>query len=258
MLPRAGNMLENLRGWNASMSAKSRAGTVQDSVYTNLRKNIINLNLAPGTAVSEQEIALRYKVSRTPVRETFIHLAREGLIQVFPQKETLVSRIDFARVRQEFFLRENLETAVLEPFINNSGADDFITLADLIEKQALALDKNDYIRFVDFDDAFHHTFFEIAGQELSGNILSKMCGHYHRVRLLSIRLGATGSHIVAEHKKLLGSLKKKDPARAREFLGKHIHKLAAEEKVLREQFPGYFVPSNGGNVFEVNFGEPEF
>jgi DNA-binding GntR family transcriptional regulator len=240
------------------MGTRSRPGTVQDSVYTNLRKNIINLNLAPGTVISEQEIALRYKVSRTPVRETFIHLAREGLVQVFPQKETLVSRIDFARVRQEFFLRESLETAVLEPLINNSSAEDFVTLAGLIEKQALALKKSDYVQFMYFDDTFHHTFFEIAGQELSGNILTRMCGHYHRVRLLSIRIGRTANHIVAEHKKLLGALKKKDPARARELLGEHVHKLAVEEKILREQFPGYFVPPGGASVFEVDFGELEF
>jgi DNA-binding GntR family transcriptional regulator len=240
------------------MEQKSRTGTVQDSVYTSLRKSIINLNLAPGTAISEQEIALRYQVSRTPVRETFIHLAKEGLIQVFPQKETLVSRIDFSRVEQEFFLRESLELAVLEPFIRNSGPDDFITLEGLIQKQSAAFENNDYIRFVDFDDEFHRTFFETAGQDLSWAVLEKMCGHYHRTRLLTIRLQGIAKNIVGQHKKLLGALKKKDPGKAREILREHLRKLEAEEKILREEFPDYLVSPEGHDAFNVDFGGLSF
>jgi DNA-binding GntR family transcriptional regulator len=236
------------------METKGRAGTVQDSVYTNLRKNIINLSLAPGTAISEQEIALRYQVSRTPVRETFIHLAKEGLIQVFPQKETLVSRIDFSRVEQEFFLRESLETAVLEPFSKNSRPEDFISLDGLIQKQNAAFENNDYIHFVDFDDEFHRTFFETAGQDLSWTVLEKMCGHYHRIRLLTIRLQGIAKNIVGQHKKLLGALKKKDPGKAREILQEHLHKLGAEEKMLRGEFPDYFVSPGKIDVFNVDFG----
>jgi DNA-binding GntR family transcriptional regulator len=235
------------------MEVKQRSGTVQDSVYTNLRKNIINLNLVPGTAISEQEIALRYKVSRTPVRETFIHLAREGLVQIFPQKKTLVSRIDFSRVEQELFLRESLETAVLEPFIKNSSPEIFEALGGLIEKQGGAFEKNDYIRFVDFDDDFHRLFFQAAGHELSWDVLASIGGHYHRVRLLTIRLQGIVKNILGQHKKLLGALKKKDLQKAREILKEHLHKLGSEEKILREQFPGYFV-SPGGGSFDVDFG----
>jgi DNA-binding GntR family transcriptional regulator len=240
------------------MELKGRIGTVQDSVYTSLRKSIINLNLVPGTAISEQEIALRYKVSRTPVRETFIHLAKEGLIQVFPQKETLVSRIDFLRVEQEFFLRESLETAVLEPFINNSGLEDFITLEGLIQKQNAAFENNEYIHFVDFDDEFHRTFFKTAGQDLSWVVLEKMCGHYHRTRLLTIRLQGIAKNIVGQHKKLLAAVKKKDPVKAKEILREHLHKLGSEEKMLREQFPDYFVSPGDTDAFNVDFGGLSF
>ncbi|MDR0624304.1 MAG: GntR family transcriptional regulator [Treponema sp.] len=240
------------------MEPKSRAGTVQDSVYINLRKSIINLNLAPGTAISEQEIALRYKVSRTPVRETFIHLAKEGLIQVFPQRETLVSRIDFSRVEQEFFLRESLEMAVLEPFIEKGRPEDFITLEGLIQKQNAAFENNDYIHFVDLDDDFHRMFFETAGQDLSWAVLANMCGHYHRIRLLTIRLRGTAKNILGQHKKLLGALKKKESGKAREILREHLHKLGAEEKMLREEFPGYFVSPGDTDTFDVDFGGLSF
>jgi DNA-binding GntR family transcriptional regulator len=232
-----------------------RSGSVQDSVYANLRKNIINLNLAPGTGISETEIALRYKVSRTPVRETFIHLAHEGLVQIFPQKETMVSRIDLSRVQQELFLRESLEMAVLEPFIGQSKPEHFAALEQLIMLQGNAFDRNDYISFVSHDDDFHQVFFSAAEQGLSWTMLEQMCGHYHRIRLLTIRLKGIAGEVVGQHKKLISALKKKDPDRARDILKLHLHKLGDEEKLLKKEFPGYFTAEGDGDGFNLDFGE---
>jgi DNA-binding GntR family transcriptional regulator len=235
-------------------TAGIQTGTVQNSVYLALRKSIINLNLAPGTAISEKEVGSRYKVSRTPVREAFINLSKEGLVKVIPQKETLVSFIDFDRVEQEFFLRESLETAALEPFIANYTASHLADLERLIEMQDEAFSRNEYIKFLNYDDAFHRTFFVVAGQNLSWEVLESMCGHYHRVRLLTIRLKGIAKDIVSQHKKLLGALKKKDLDTAVDRLNMHLHKLDAEEQMLREEFPGYFLLEQEKNNFDVDFG----
>jgi DNA-binding GntR family transcriptional regulator len=210
--------------------------------------------LAPGTTLSEKEVGLRYKVSRTPVREAFINLSKEGLVKVIPQKETQVSLIDFSRVDQEFFLRENLEMAVLKPFIARCQAGHFSGLERLIEMQNEAFDRNEYINFLNYDDAFHRIFFEVAGQSLSWEVLESMSGHYHRVRLLSIRLNGIAKDIVSQHKKLLFALKKKDLHKAMSMLNLHLHKLSSEEDLLQEEFPGYFLLKQEENAFEVDFG----
>jgi DNA-binding GntR family transcriptional regulator len=232
----------------------SPAGTVQNSVYFALRKSIINLNLAPGTAISEKEVGSRYNVSRTPVREAFINLSKEGLVKVIPQRETLVSLIDFDRVEQEFFLRESLEMAALKPFISNYDAGHLAELSQLIEMQNEAFDRNEYIKFLNYDDAFHRILFMVAGQKLSWEVLSSMCGHYHRVRLLTTRLGGVGKNIMSQHKSILTALKKKDLNDARARLNMHLHKLNTEEKMLREEFPGYFLLDQEKNAFDVDFG----
>jgi DNA-binding GntR family transcriptional regulator len=235
-------------------SEKSQTGSVQDSVYTALRKSIINLNLTPGTAISEKEVGLRYKVSRTPVREAFINLSKEGLVKVIPQKETQVSLIDFGRVDQEFFLRESLEMAVLPPFIAHCQSGHFSELGRLIEMQQDAFARNEYINFLNHDDAFHRIFFEAAGQELSWEVLERMCGHYHRVRLLSIGLNGIAKNIVSQHKRLFSALKKKDLRSAMAVLNLHLHKLSSEEKALQAEFPEYFFLDQGENLFDVDFG----
>jgi DNA-binding GntR family transcriptional regulator len=237
------------------MENKPRSGNIQDSIYVSLRKNIVNLNLAPGTGISEKEVALRYRVSRTPVREAFIHLAKEGLVQVIPQKETLVSLIDLARVEQEFFIRRSLEMAVLAPFIDKSTAEHLDTMDRLIEKQNAAADAGDIINFVDRDDDFHRIFFEAADQLLSWDTLQSTSGHYRRVRLLTIKLKGIAGGVMEEHRELLDALKKKNAPRARELLVEHLNKLNAEEELLKEEFPRYFV-TEGGDVFNIDFGKP--
>jgi DNA-binding GntR family transcriptional regulator len=228
--------------------------SVQDSVYIALRDSIINLNLAPGTAISEKEISLRFEVSRTPVREAFIHLSKEGLVRVIPQKETLVSLIDFSRVEQEFFLRESLEIAVLESFIKNSLPAHFEELERFIEKQSAAFTADEYVNFVNYDDSFHRIFFDVTGQALSWEVLESMSGHYHRARLLTIRLNGIAKDIIDQHKSLLAALRKKDPAQARAVLHMHLHKLDTEEKILRGEFPSYFTSERERDIFDVDFG----
>ena len=235
---------------------KRSSRSVQDVVYSALRTSIINLNLAPGTVISETEVSLKFQVSRTPVREAFIHLSNEGLVEVIPQKETMVSLIDPARVKQEFFLRESLEMAVLELFLRNNESRYLAEMESLITLQAAALETKSHIDFIKFDDRFHEILFEAAGQHLSWEVLASMSGHYHRIRMLTIQITgiADGNGKVGEHRKILAALKKGDPENAKRMLYLHLHNLDTEGKLLQEKFPGYFALKTAQNQFDVDFG----
>jgi DNA-binding GntR family transcriptional regulator len=232
-----------------------KAENVKDLVYASLRNSIVNLNLLPGTAISEKEISLRFKLSRTPIREAFIHLSKEGLVKVVPQKETLVSRIDFNRVRQELFLRETLEAGVLGLFIENAAPAHFREMEDLMELQTDAYNNKKYVRFIQHDNNFHRIFFEAADQELAWEVQENMGGHYHRVRLLSTWLNGIAKSIVSQHKSLFRALKKKDLPQARTLLESHLHKLDTEENMLIKAFPDYFDNTiEEKSLFDVDFG----
>ena len=230
-----------------------RSPSVQDSVYTALRDSIMNLNLAPGTAISEKEISRRFGVSRTPVREAFIHLSKEGLIKVVPQKETQVSLIDLARVEQEFFLRQSLEIAVQEPFLRNCGPEHFAELEKLLALQAEALKSNSPGDFIRYDDAFHQVFFDGGGYPLCWEILSSMSSHYYRVRMLIVRISGIANEKIQHHQGIFEALKNRDLPRTRHLLYSHLN-LETEEDMLREKFPNFFVPVDAKNRFDVDFG----
>ena len=215
--------------------------SVQDQVYLTLRTQILNLNLAPGTTMSTQELAGQLKVSRTPVREALIRLQRDGLVLSLPQRETTVTRIDMRRAAQERFMRKSLETAVLEPFLAQTGFDQLKELNELIQKQLAAASEENYEALLEYDDAFHQIFFVQAGEPLAWDILEQMNTHYKRVRLLSLRTAGTAQQTVMQHVELLRALENGQLAEAQEILGSHLQKLDEEETELRESYPDYFV-----------------
>ena len=88
--------------------------TNRRAVYEDLRRRILALELQPGATLSENELAAELGVSRTPVRESLILLADEGLVQVFPKVGSFVSRVDPQRVADAQFLREAVELASLK------------------------------------------------------------------------------------------------------------------------------------------------
>ncbi len=78
-----------------------------------LRERIVRNDIEPGARLSEAEIAAAYAVSRQPVREAFIKLAEEGLVEVRPQRGTFVRKIGIASVMDARFVREAVEADIV-------------------------------------------------------------------------------------------------------------------------------------------------
>ena len=233
---------------------QQKAGNAQQ-IYYSLRNSILGLNLVPGTVISENDISARFKVSRTPVREAFIALSKEALLTVMPQKGSMVSRIDFARIEQELFLRETLETAALKLFLKNHKASHLLKLQEYIDLQVEAAGERKYEKFLQYDNMFHQVFFD--NQKVAWEALENMCGHYQRVRLLTIWVQDLVKDILEEHKRLFQAVKKRDTPKALVLLDSHIHKLDTEEALLRRMFPDYFADflTDPGEVsLSVDFG----
>ena len=65
-------------------------------VYNEIRNEILTLTLKPGEVMDESRIAKRFGVSRSPIREAFVSLAADGLLQTLPNKSTIVTPVEFA------------------------------------------------------------------------------------------------------------------------------------------------------------------
>ncbi|WP_313559779.1 GntR family transcriptional regulator [Ruminiclostridium cellobioparum] len=94
---------------------------LKEVIYQELKNKILNLEYKPGQMISETEISDLLKVSRTPVREVFIRLSHEKLINIYPQKGTFVSLIDLSYVSESVFMRNLLENQIVREIMEKSA-----------------------------------------------------------------------------------------------------------------------------------------
>lgn len=217
-----------------------QVSSVQEMVYRTLRDKIVSMELKPGTIISTQEIADSMSVSRTPVREAFIRLQREDLLDVAPQRSTMVSKINMDRVYQERFIREALEIEAMQKFVEVATAESLNRMRRNIEKQYAAIAEQRYIDFLELDNAFHQAAFTETHEDLGRSIVQQMNGHYDRIRLISAWEGQIVSAAMQEHERYVDYIERKDTARARKLLRTHLQALRVQEEILLTNWSEYF------------------
>lgn len=214
--------------------------SIQEAVYSELKRNIMNLRLPPGTIMSTQEMADRLNVSRTPVREAFLRLHDERLVEVYPQRETVVTRIDIKRAEQERFIRESLEIAAMDCFMRSCGASDITPLVDMIHMQRKAAEEKDYEGFIECDNQFHKHIFQSAGLKLGWSAIMAFNGHYNRIRMLTIQNSITLNSAIEQHETLIKMMKAGDTEALRKEIKDHLQKINQEKLALIQSYREYF------------------
>ncbi|WP_026477342.1 GntR family transcriptional regulator [Alkaliphilus transvaalensis] len=220
---------------------KQKYGTsVGDYVYEVIKKNIINLNMAPGNRVSEKEVSDLLNVSRTPVREAFIKLAKEGLLYVLPQRGTYISYIDLSLVEDARFVRESLEKSVLTIAIEKFPDELIDVLEENIEIQKKLIERRLFFEFLEMDEEFHKTIFTGCNKERTWSFIEQINSEYKRVRMLTFIADINWKNVIEQHIQILESIRNHDHQKGQEVISNHIKKLIFEQVELKEKYPQYF------------------
>ena len=222
--------------------------SIQTLVYEELKRNIMSMKLEPGETMSTQEIATKLNVSRTPVREAFLRLQSEGLVEMIPQRETMVSKISLKRVEQEKFIRECLEMGVIRKFMDKSGCEVEENMAELIQLQKKCGEEKDFVGFLEADDQFHKVLFDVTGQEMAWETIASRNGHYNRLRILYVQRDTAMQESIEQHHKIATLLESGSRA-----LSSHVRRLDIDEAGLIAQYPDYF-ESEGERSWENRIG----
>src|SRR5437764_7728183 len=139
-----------------------RSGSIAEQVFRTLRSPIGTMLLTPATALSEQDIADRLKVSRQPVREAFIKLSEIGLLRVLPQRGSYVVKISAKAVTDARFVREAVECAIARRASEGIAQPAIEALRAIIADQRKAARGGDEEGFFALDDAFHRALANAA------------------------------------------------------------------------------------------------
>lgn len=214
------------------------SAAVGPQVYRSIRARIIAGELAPGSALSESEVAATYAVSRQPVREAFIRLAADGLVQVRPQRGTYVTEIAVEAVMNARFVREAIEVAIVQVV---ADAPDPAVIADLRGQIVLqrAVVPGDAAAFQALDERFHRTLAEAAGQRFAWGVVEDLKAQMDRVRMLSYYPDHQ-SRLVAQHEAVVDAIAASDPAGSETAMRTHLREIIRTVQQLADERPDLF------------------
>jgi GntR family transcriptional regulator, rspAB operon transcriptional repressor len=215
----------------------ARAGL---AVYEALRDAIISTELEPGQQISENEIADKLGVSRTPVREALARLRDDQLVQIVPQLGTFVSRISVAGVDDAQFLRVALECSAVRLAAERADAAGVAELGAVVTRQELARDAFDANAFFVLDDELHSTLCELSGRPIAWTIVARANGHLNRVRRLSLAEPRYIAEMIEEHKAVVEAFGQGDPDAAEGALRHHLRMVLSDLPTIRHNHPEYF------------------
>lgn len=201
----------------------SSTEAVGPQVYRILREQIIQAELLPGERISESEIAKSLSTSRQPVREAFIKLSEEGLVQVLPQRGTYVTKISTASVMDVRFVREAIEADIVR-HVAVEHTD--VTVAELraqIGRQK-QVPHNDRAAFLRLDELFHRTLAAAAGNAYAWSVIESVKAQMDRVRFLSVDDMQVG-RLIDQHERIVEAIAVRDVAQAEDALRTHLREI---------------------------------
>jgi DNA-binding GntR family transcriptional regulator len=215
--------------------------TAREYAMRILEKNIISLELAPGSMVSENEIASQLGLSRTPVREALIELSRANIVEILPQKGSRIRLIDYHLVEESRFLRLVLENAIIELDCELEGIQDFSPLEENLKLQDFYIQNPSPAKLLELDNQFHRELFRLGNKMQCYHwMMYVMTVHFDRVRSMSLNT-IKDIKIVEDHKAILQAIRQKNAEKATALMTKHFSRYKIDEQAIRAKYPDYFL-----------------
>ena len=208
-----------------------------------IRNNIETAELEPGSMISESEMAAQLGLSRTPVREALIELSKANIVEIYPQRGSFVSLIDYTMVEEARFMRNVLEHAVVREVCEIATEEDIMRLKENLHLQQFYLANNERDKLMEKDNELHRLLFDIAKKPNLFDLIRFASIHFDRVRHLSL-IVVRDLKIVEDHEKLIRAIEERDADRAEEIMELHLSRYKVDAEAIKAAYPHYIKPED--------------
>ena len=200
---------------------------LRETVYEQLREDIISCKLAPGTEIREAELAARFDMSKSPVRDALMRLEREGLVITSPRQGYRVAPVSLSDVLDMFHLRAALERACMERIVLHASDEQLLALDAFRSFDAAAWPGG----FVDFNRAFHRRVAELGANTRMRDQLLDLIDLMDRAIRMSVANISKGDPklLVNEHCAIIDAVQARAIKRAQRLAERHV--VAAGKRV---------------------------
>jgi len=205
--------------------AKSQARlSLAEQAYQTLKDAIITGTLRPGELIVERELAHRYQMGKTPIREALHALQQEGLVEAIPRAGYMVSAITTRDVQELFEVRSILETAAAGLAATNANEEELQHLWESADFEYTYGDWASYKAFLNANTEFHYRVAQASGNQHLAKIVLRLLENLERLFHIELDLRDSAAEMQAEHRTLVEALAERDSEKARQVMAEQIQK----------------------------------
>ncbi|MGI6028681.1 MAG: GntR family transcriptional regulator [Candidatus Heteroscillospira sp.] len=208
--------------------------TIQEQVYQIIRHEVVNRVFHEGEQLKEAELAQRFNVSRSPVREALHRLAGDGMLTIIPNRGIFVKEFDEKYIIDVLELRSLLEQRAivqsrhkLNPVLTDKMNDMRCEMTKLIENNDISLDKHAAL-----DTEFHNFIMDINDNTFISEVAAKISALNSMFRYISLKNGDRAIESQREHIAMIDTMLSGDTEQATEIYKKHIE--GTKRRVMKE------------------------
>lgn len=217
-----------------------RTSRLYEQIVQQIEESVLKGSLKPGDQLpAERELAQRFGVSRTAVREAVKALREKGLVEAYSGKGTFITNGTSQAIRQSLDLiikigqvegsRHLAELrGILEPEIAALAAvrmdEQFVaTMREAVALMDRSLEDPD--TYVEADLDFHLALAEAAANPLILSLTDSIVGLLREQRLRIFKVTGGPERGQYHHKRILEAIEERDPNKARETMKAHLRQI---------------------------------
>lgn len=183
--------------------------SLREQVYQSIKTAIITLELEPGQKIRDQDLAAKFNVSRTPVREALRRLEDEELVVSTPGSVTRVAMLDAEEVKQAFIVVTALHSLAARLAVPELKDEDFASLTQINADLEDAMSKGNVMQAVEADDCFHDVFITVSGNKEISTALAPVTPKVRRLEFAKFS-SLNGGESVDQHNQIISASKRRD------------------------------------------------
>jgi len=199
---------------------------LSDEAYIEIRQALIQGEFEPGQRISEPELALRYKTSRSPIREALVRLELEGFVERMPNGRIRVRALDLEELQQLYVVRAAIEGLIARLAAPRLRTIDLEQMEKALHDMESSVKSGDANGAIASGQAFHDLILRECGNNPLIETQTSLRSKISRFRAVVASLGNYDFDRVTEHRQILKAFYLRKPEQAEAEMIRHVNRSA--------------------------------
>ncbi len=209
------------------MESASTKPSLSDAAYSEIRQALLSGQLEPGQRLSEPEMALQFKTSRSPIREALVRLEHEGFVERLPNGRLRVAALEVRDLEQLYVVRANVEGLAARLATPLLRTVDLEHMGRSVAEMERCVKKGNAAGAISAGQEFHDVMTRECGNQPLVDVLTGLRARISRFRAVVASFGDYDPDRVAEHRRILKAFYQRNAEQAEAEMIRHVQRSAA-------------------------------